>query len=67
MSIAFLEVFILAIVAGMFLVVIGVLAYMILHIYRLTRKVRDMEAQLKQMAEPGSGDGSMGEGSTGDG
>jgi hypothetical protein len=51
----------------MFLVVIGVLAYMILHIYRLTRKVRDMEAQLKQMAEPGSGDGSMGEGSTGDG
>jgi Sec-independent protein translocase protein TatA len=66
MSLGFFEVLIVMVAALLLFGIIGVLAYMIVHIFRLTRKVRDMEAQLKQMAEQGltkgEGNGSMSDG-----
>jgi hypothetical protein len=51
MGIGIYEVIFVILAALMLLVVLGGLLYIILHVSRLTKRVRDMEAQLKEIGD----------------
>jgi hypothetical protein len=51
MGIGIYEVIFVILAALMLLVVLGGLLYIILHVSRLTKRVRDMEVQMSEMGE----------------